>query len=335
MSSKYPFRIMSRRLFLVLLVMVLMLAIAVTVSADGKTGGSSGGNAVGFTPIVGSPLTINVAVDASYQVIHDGVDISTPGQVYPTGQDEADAGLFVWYGNYVLGPDFDNHNTSASNSYDAWANTSQSSVQGTGTGADPWIVETAVENTDSGVTMNVDTIYVNGNDYFRIDWEICVPTAGAASTFLAADFYLQGSDDGFGYYDAATQSVGGFNAAQDWFQIFTPVTPPTAYFAGYYGDVWDRIGDSGAAGTGFDNTIVNTELDNGGGLQWDTTIGGCSEFISFWSFGETPVLPPTSVALSDMTGQSSANSAGLVVGIVGILAISMILVRRRFAKSQV
>ncbi len=332
MSSKSSFRNVSKHLFLLLLALFLVLAIAVGASASEKPGGQNSGEAVGYTQIVGSPLSINVAVDASYQVIHDDVDITTPGQVYPTANDEADAGLFVWYGDYVLGPDFNNHDTSASNSYDPWTNTSQSAVLGAGTLADPWIVETGVENTASGVTMNVDTIYVDGNDYFRIDWEICVPTAGSASTFLAADFYLQGSDDGFGYYDPATGSVGGYNAAQDWYQIFTPVTPASAYYEGYYGDVWDLIGYAGTLGTGFDSTFLDYSTDNGGGLQWDAAISGCSDFRSFWSFGSTPVLPPTSVAVSDMLGESNSGNTLVYIGILVTIAVTFVLIRQRLVK---
>jgi hypothetical protein len=326
---------MPKRLLLIMLVLVMMLFIAVSASADEKTGGDSGGNAVGYTQIVGSPLTINVATDASYQVIHDIVDPLTPGQVYPTSAEEADAGLFLWFGGVAVGPDFNNHESgSASNDYSPWVNTSQSAVLGTGTSADPWIVETDVENISTGATMAADTIYVNGDDYFRIDWEICTATSGAASTFLAADYYLQGSDDGYGYYDASTGSVGGFNELQDWFQIFTPVTPPSAYYEGYYGSVWDLIGSSSVPGSGFNNSIDNTLVDNGAGLQWDFTGGGCTEFRSFWSFGDTPVLPPTSVALADFDGGISANYTLVFAGVLAILFVIFLVARYQLVKNR-
>ena len=47
------------------------------------------------------------------------------------------------------------------------------------------------------------------------DWDICLPQPAAVSTFLAADYYLQGSDNGYGLYDAQSGSVGGYNAAQN------------------------------------------------------------------------------------------------------------------------
>jgi hypothetical protein len=320
------------RLFVVFLALLLTVGLAATAAADGK--GESSGNAVGFTPIVGSPLTINVAVDGSYQVIHDAVDPTTPGQVYPTSYDEADAGIFVWYGNYVIGPDFDNHDVSASNSYDAWTNVTQSAVTGTGTEGDPFVITTDVINNASGVTGSIDTTYVNGQDYFRPDWEICVPATGGISTFLAADFYLQGSDDGYGYYDAATGSVGGYNEAQDWYQIFTPITPADAYMESNYWMIWDVIGSAGTAGTGFDNTILDTLVDNGGGLQWNEAVSGCANFASWWSFGTTPITPPTSVDVSELSGTTSTGLLPLLVTVVAVLCLAGAMLLRRRATNH-
>jgi hypothetical protein len=318
------------RMSVVFLALLLTVVLATAAAADGK--GDFSGNAVGFTPITGSPLTINVAVDGSYQVIHDAVDPLTPGQVYPTSYDEADAGIFVWYGDYVIGPDFDNHDISASNSYDPWTNVSQTAVTGTGTEGDPFVITTDVINNDSGVTASIDTSYVDGLDYFRITWEVCVPTPGDISTFLAADFYLEGSDDGYGYYDAATGSVGGYNETQDWYQIFTPVNPADAYMESNYWMIWDVIGSAGAAGTGFDNTILNTLVDNGGGLQWnESAVSGCVSFGSWWSFGTTPITPPTSVDVSSLSGQTSAGMLPLLVAVAVVFGLAGALVlRRRF-----
>jgi hypothetical protein len=309
-------------------VLLLTMVLAATVLADGK--GRNSGEAVGFTPIVGSPLTINVAVDGSYQVIHDAVEPSTPGQVYPTSYDEADAGIFVWYGNYVVGPDFDNHDISASNSYDAWSNVSQSPVTGSGTAVDPYVVSTSVSNGASGVTADINTTYVDGEDYFRIDWTICVPTPGDISTFLAADFYLQGSDAGYPYYDPATGSIGGANETLDWYQIFTPITPADAYMEAYYGTIWQAIGQAGLPGPGFDNTVDETLIDNGGGLQWNEAVTSCSTFASWWSFGVTPEPPPTSVSLTGgLVGEGHPAGALYLALLLVVVVGGAWLVRRR------
>ncbi|MFN2188452.1 MAG: hypothetical protein ACK2T3_06795 [Candidatus Promineifilaceae bacterium] len=325
-----------KRLLVVVLTLLLLLTVAITASANDKPGVENGGESVGYTAISGSPLTINVAKDASYQVVHDAVNPSTPGQVYPTGYDEADAGVFLWFDGVAVGPDFDNHSVSASNSYSPWVNVSQSAVTGSGTSVDPWVVETEVANDSTGATMTVGTIYVNGNDYFRINWQICTSTVGDASTFLAADLYLQGSDNGYGFYDEDSGSVGGYNQSQDWYQIFTPVTPADHYYEGYYGDVWDLIGDSSLPGTGFDDTYSTSYIDNGAGLQWDASIDGCSEFAAFWSFGEIAIIPdPTSVSVSDLSGANSGGGIMMLTAVLGGMAAAVILVRRRMRKEQI
>lgn len=252
--------------------------------------------AVGFTPITGSPLTINVASDASYQIFHDGVDPSTPGQVYYTLQSEADSGIFVWYGGYAIGPDFFNHDFSAVPPYDAWVNVGQSGVSGAGTGGNPWKVITNLVHPASGVTLETTTSYVNGSSFFTIGWKVCTPAAGDLSTFIAADFYLQGSDAGFGYYDPATGAVGGYNATQDWYEVMVPHTPATHHQADFYGTIWGNIGTAGFPGPGFNDYIETTYMDNGGGLQWDTRINGCASFAVDWSFAITPPVigrPPS------------------------------------------
>lgn len=256
-----------------------------------------------FTPLVGSPLSINVATDGSYQVIHDAVNPSTPGQVYWTQADIADAGIFLWYDGYVIGPDFANHPSgSASNSYDPWTNAGQSGVTGAGMPDNPWVIETGMVHADSGATMTSWTSYVNGEDYFRLDWQICLPQPASVSTFLAADYYLQGSDSGYGYYDPESGSVGGYNQAQDWFQVFTPIRPASHYYEANYRQVWNAIGQAGAPGPGFNDTLDPFLIDNGGGLQWDLTINTCSTINAFWSFGETPTIPPVEPPFQDGCG---------------------------------
>lgn len=326
----------SKRILLLFIVLVIMLAIVVTVSANDKTDVQSGGDAVGYTAIVGSPLTINVAKDASYQVKHDGVDPTSPGQVYDDNDEEADSGIFLWFDGVAVGPDFSNHEGgTASNNYSDWVGTSQSSVTGSGTSADPWIVETDVENADTGATMTVGTIYVNGDDHFRINWQICLTQTGAASTFLAADYYLEGSDYGYGFYDEESGSVGGYNETQDWYQVFTPITPADFYYEGYYGTVWDLIGYESVPGNGFNNTISSEHIDNGAGLQWNTTIDGCSEFSSFWSFGELPIIPTTtSVSMSELVGSNSGGNMLLFVGILAAAALSFVVIRQRLLKKR-
>jgi hypothetical protein len=167
MNSDSHSPIISQHHLLVTPGVVVMLVITTAASADNKNRYSTGENGVGYTAIAGSPLTINVAMDASYQVIHDMIPLD-PGQVYPPAASEADAGLFLWYDGIAMGPDFDNHASgSAANDYAPWKSISQSELLGSGTSTNPWIVETIVANASAGTTM-----YVDGNVFFRIDWEI-------------------------------------------------------------------------------------------------------------------------------------------------------------------
>lgn len=257
---------------------------------------------VTYTPITGDPLQINVANDASYQVIYFS-ELGTPGQVYWTFGNTADAGIFLWYDGYVIGPDFWNHpDPSAANYYDPWATVSQGAVTGNGTQNSPWTVETNLVHAPSGATLTTRNSYVNGDNYFRLDWDICLPQPAQISTFLAADYYLQGSDSGYGLYDPMSGSVGGYNVRQDWFQIFTPIRPATHHYAARYWEVWQAIGWAGQPGPGFNDTINTGLVDNGGGLQWDLFVNGCATVNAFWSFGETPTIPPVPPSYQDTCG---------------------------------
>ncbi|MCB0201902.1 MAG: hypothetical protein KDI03_17685, partial [Anaerolineae bacterium] len=257
---------------------------------------------VTYTPITGSPLQINVANDASYQVKHDAV-ASTPGQVYWTQGNTADAGIFLWYDGYVIGPDFGNHpDYSATNYVDPWEAVGQGPVTGSGTPADPWMVETNLVHSPSGASLTTRNSYVDGDSYFRLDWDICLPQPASVSTFLAADYYLQGSDYGYGLYDAPSGSVGGYNGSLDWFQIFTPIRPASHYYEAWYYEIWDAIGSAGAPGAGFNDTLNPSYIDNGAGLQWDVFINSCTTVSAFWSFGETPTIPPVEPPYQDTCG---------------------------------
>ncbi len=223
-------------------------------------------SAVGYTPIVGSPLTINVARDGSYQVVHDGVSSSTPGQVYYTGWDEADSGIMLWYDGKAIGPDFDNHGggTATDNfggGFHPWEMVSQGSVTGSGTDADPWEVETNLAY--QGLVMTTTTSYSDTNDYFDIAWQICPPAPADLSTFLGADLYLQGSDKGYSYFQdrgaiapGSALVVGGRNYYNTWYELFIELTQADHYHEGRWKDFWQRIGtNQQTPGPGFPDTV--------------------------------------------------------------------------------
>lgn len=152
-----------------------------------------------------------------------------------------------------------------------------------GSGADLTVVQTAA--------------YVNGNNYFQLDWRLT--NNGGGQTYLkfyhAADIYFANDDYGIGYYNAGTGSVGGFNQARDWFMIFTPLIRASHYKEAGFGTIWNDI----SAAADFNDTIDATYLDNGAGLQWNVCLeGGQTTSISdLWSFGESEAeVIPTVVA---------------------------------------
>ena len=203
----------------------------------------------------------------------------------------------------MIGPDFWNHpDSSAANYVDPWETVGQGPVTGSGTPGNPWMVETDLVHSPSGASLTTRNSYVDGDSYFRLDWDICLPQPAAVSTFLAADYYLQGSDYGYGLYDAPSGSVGGYNGSLDWFQIFTPIRPASHYYEATYYQIWDAIGSAGAPGPGFNDTLTSSYIDNGAGLQWDLFVNGCATVSVFWSFGETPTIPPVEPPYQDTCG---------------------------------
>jgi hypothetical protein len=283
----------AQTLRLLILSLLLAISLAIPQQVSGSTALPSSSvrapNCIaGCSTISGSPLSIVVGKDTSYQVYYNGPN-GRLTQVYQPLFDEADSGLFVRYGSWIIGPDFWNHMTSAANTYDPWTNTSQTSVLGNGTDSSPWTIDTKVVHEGSGVSLTARTSYVNGSNFFRIDWDVCTPQAGQAIAYLAADFYMQGGDRdlSYGVFDASSGSVGAANQELTWLQTFTPLTPATRYFAGAPADLWGGIGAQGAPGPGFNNAVNGAPIDNAAGLQWDLSVSGCARVSSHWRFGGT------------------------------------------------
>jgi hypothetical protein len=118
--------------------------------------------------------------------------------------------------------------------------------------------------------------------------------------FHATDLYFADSDYGYGYYDAPSGSVGGYDASRSWYMIFVPMTPATHHQEAFFGLIWGNIGactapGSCALGQGFDDTISSDLIDNGAGLQWHRALAPeeSAEMGDWWSFSTLPVIPPT------------------------------------------
>lgn len=255
----------------------------------GKKHNNASPHDTSFTQIAGNPLTIQVGPDGSFQVENANDPVSTTGgQFYPTDSQPGDAGIFlttqVGSTNYVFGPDFGNHNGGTATPpdvYDQYTPVSQTPVTGSGTAADPYKVITVLDVPNTAIRITQTTTYVNGALKFSQTWNFSNNGNGLPTPlfnyYYAGDIYFQGSDDGFGYFDPGTGSVGGVNESNTAYILFVPDTRADAHYEGPYHDVWDRIGTSGTPGVGFDDTVAfDQDIDNGAGLQWNNRTVGSS-----------------------------------------------------------
>jgi hypothetical protein len=255
--------------------------------------------------ISGSPLRIAIGSDTSVQVYYND-----SGQVYGWQDASGDSGIWLRVGGDIYGPDACSSGRSTTNMYTVrpWAAVSHVGPSGSGSAGDPWIITTVLDAGTTGIRVTQRASYVNGQNYFRLDW-LVANTSGASQAvtlFHAVDSYFANDDYGRGYHDPASGAVGGYVPTGPWYMLFVPVSPATAYREGWYFDIWADIGYcgdnqtcpvSGAcdAGPGFDNTIDTSSqgVDNGFGLEWQRTLGaGASTTVSdWWTFGNIPVVP--------------------------------------------
>jgi hypothetical protein len=265
--------------------------------------------------ISGNPITIHIGSNASIQVYHTGY---SHGQVYG----DADSGIFLWVNGDLYGSNLEGTNNSSAARYTLDLNTiSHTGPTGSGTDSDPWIVTTVMDVGSTGLRVTQKVSYVNGREYFSLDWTIKNESSSQISFdfFHAADLYFADSDHGYGYYDSSSGAVGGYNQAQNWYMSFIPKTAATYYQEAHYYEIWDAIGScqtpgSCSLGSGFNDTISTSYIDNGAGLQWHKTlIAGVSTSIGdWWSFGTTPDLP-IDLTITDIDiNQAVRNPAGYV-----------------------
>lgn len=256
--------------------------------------------------INGNPLRIVVSSKSNIQVYYAGIDL---GQFYHPNQSEANHGIFLWVNNKTYGPVSANYN---------FTEVSQSGPTGDGSAASPWVVTTVLAAGSTGIRVNQRVTYVNGQPYFRLDSQI-TNTGSASSTvtyFHAGDLYLEGSDRGYGYYNSSTGGVGGYNSSRNWYVVLQPETPATKYEEDHYSTIWNHITSGNGPGSGFDNSINSSLVDNGAGLQWSDIAlsSGQSRTISSWvSFGTAPVSVPTYSVSGRVTDSGGSSIQGATV----------------------
>ena len=241
--------------------------------------------------ISGSPLTVVIGSDTSFQVVNSAVPGGS-GQIYPGSctTTPTDAGVFAWVGSTYFSPNLDDHFCgSAGQPGTPWTEISMSPVTGSGTAGDPFRVVVVTAAGTTGVTLTTQYTYVNGESFFRMTKTFCSTSATTLKAFIGADNYLAGSDSGIPYLEPTSNSPGGTDCGGGGYTILmVPISPADGYSARGYSTVWAEI----AAGTL--SNIVNTSgcQDNGSALQWNRnlTSGGCVTISSAVSFGAIPTI---------------------------------------------
>jgi hypothetical protein len=243
--------------------------------------------------ISGTPLKIQAFPDGSLQVWHNRY---TKGATFGT----AGSGFFIALNTNTYGPfhvDMELVN--------------QTATQGTGTKANPFrsTLRQRFSKDNASLEVTQTVLYINGSQSFQLEW--LITNTGSANTcfkaYHAADLYFANDDRGAGYYNASTGSVGGYNAAKDWFMVFTPVNPASHYEEAGYRTIWTRLQTE----DDLNDTIDSDYIDNGAALQWNLClVGGQSKTISdVWSFGtsEGAIV----AAAQEVTGSSTYGPLGL------------------------
>jgi hypothetical protein len=246
-----------------------------------------------FTAINASPLKIHVGADGSYQVYNSSVP--GVGQVFPTGSELADMGVFARIDGVLYAPDFKSRGTATGaglTDYVAWQKISISPQPiGSGSPDSPFAVSVVLAAPNTDVRVNVTTSYVRGNSFFRIRTHIYTTTGRRphVDAFLGADIYLASSDNGIFLSVPQLNAVGGrnCNAADGVYNILLiPITTADRFTAAHYADVWRQI----QANELDNNTIGDACIDNGAAIQWLDVMRDSDsvEMSTAVSFGEVP-----------------------------------------------
>ena len=190
-------------------------------------------------------------------------------------------------------------NVPAGNPTTAFTPVSQTAVKGSGTGDDPYVVTTVADVGATGLRITqVDSYSVGEQSYAT---QIRVQNRGASSQaailYHAGDCKLEGSDVGYGAYDAGTGgvfcSVSAGNSPRGRALGFIPRSTGSHYVEAEYGSVWDGIDGSDFP----DRCDCGTLQDNGAGLSWPITVPagqGLTRSLTTFSADMTP--PETTVS---------------------------------------
>jgi hypothetical protein len=240
--------------------------------------------------IKSSPLQINVAGDASFQIFN--AVVPGFGQIFPTGSEYGDFGVFAWIDGALYAPSFATHTGTATGNlgtYTPWTALALTQVTGDGSPTNPYTATASLAATGTDVRVNVTVSHVRGNNFFRLRTHFFSTAAHTINAFVGADIYLAGSDNGIFVTVPELNAVGGRNcdAAEGEYNILLiPITPASRFTTGSYSDVWSQIGDGDLNNAG----TAGACIDNGAAVQWNDIMHDSRsvELNTAVSFGEVP-----------------------------------------------
>ena len=175
---------------------------------------------------------------------------------------------------------------------------SQTALQGSGTDADPYTVRTVVDVAATGLRITQVDSYTVGKQFYttRIMVRNLSASSQQAVLYHAGDCRLEGSDTGYGTYDAAGGGVfcseNADNSPPGRILGFVPVSGGSHYVEGNYGSVWDYVNGSVYP----DSCACGTLEDNGAGLSWLITVpAGAVVTRSLATFSADMTAPATAI----------------------------------------
>jgi hypothetical protein len=248
------------------------------------------------------PLTqVSVGVDLSCQVQHTG---DTSLEFFPPSATPGDCGTFVATGGTLFTPDFSNHDSTFTSGLGArtpFTAVGQGAVTGAGTTASPKRVATAADLGTTGLRITEFDSYITGQESYRTD--VAIKNTGSAQQagilYRAGDCYLQNSDVGFGFVEAAAKAVGCSanpnNSPAGRIEEWYPITGGNNFTEDSFSTVWGQIGSK----TPFPDACGQcaNRLDNGAGISWGFTLApgaskAFSHYTTFSPTGRTGAPPP-------------------------------------------
>lgn len=241
---------------------------------------------------------------------------------YQPGTQAGDAGFFVGVksGGPTYGPPLVAGPTEA-----AYEPVGQEGVTGSGSAGSPFEQVTTYKASTTA-EIKQTTIHVDGQRSFRQRFEL-TNTSGSSLSYrasVAADLYLEGSDDGVGYFSLGPpRIVGGLSEATGRAGGLreVPGSPWSAYQEAYYYDIWTNVFSPG--GAGLENSIVAGLIDNGIGVQWDGSPlanGAKAIYEIEWQFGLAGLVasPPSALlgtgSFHQVTVTATDSNGGLISG---------------------